>query len=376
MGGPRFSRSDFEKSKITFGITRDTDVTEAAERQVRVTGKLRPSVDPSQDVVRRSLMRFDPTADGHWIVTVGVPMPVESEVDTTGSMGNNVDIAMRNLPDTYELAAEMLPGYDPQLALGIFDDEVDQFILQRPQFEMTAEKIVGYLKDMAPGRDGGDAAEDPQYGLFAAAYLSDAYINRIGLKGYHFCISDATAHDRFSMENLVRVFGADVLERANENIKQHYSENRRITPAMIPGLTIKAVVQDLLKLSHAFFIQVKSYGIVRSFWENIYGRDRVITIKTTDYLPQVQAAIIGLTEGTLTLSDTGSWLRQHDVPDYTIQDLVDQLARIPLGAQANLRAKLEHPLPKAGDIFAQKTDLWPMSKDQSDMTQDGGIDWL
>ncbi len=376
MGGPRFSRSDFEESKITFGITSDTGVTEEAERQARVTGKLRSSVDPSQDVVRRSLMRFDPTADGNWIVTVGVPMPVESEVDTTSSMGDNVDIAMRNLPDTYELTAEMLPGYDPQLAMGIFDDEVDRFIFQRSQFEMTAKRIVGALKDMVPGRWGGDVAEDPQYGLFAAAYLTDAYINRIGLKGYHFCISDAPAHDRFSMKNLVRVFGADVLERANENIKQHYGENKRITAAMIPGLTIKAVVQDLLKLSHAFFIQVENRSTVRNFWKDIYGRDRVITIETTDYLPQVQAAVIGLTEGTLMLSDTGSWLRQHGVPDHMIQNLVDQLAKIPLGAQANLRAQLEHPLPKAGDIFAQKTDLWPISKDQSDTAQDGGIDWL
>lgn len=379
MGREVFSRSSFSESKRAFGITRDTGVTAKAEQQAKQTGKLLATVDPAHDVIRRSLMRFDERPGGGWIVTVGVPMPLESEVDTTGSMGNNVDISMKNLPDTYEMAAEVLPGYDPQMALGIFGDTSDKFIFQRPQFEMTAKAIVNYLKDMVPERDGGDWSEDPHYGLFAAAYLTDAYINRVGLKGYHFCISDADAHDHFTMNNMRRVFGEDVLDYVNANIQKCYGTNKHFTESRINSLRIGDVVEDLLTLSHAFFLQVKNdaSASVYDFWKEIYGRERVIQIPSTKYLPQVQAAIVGLTEETLTLGDAADWLVQHKVDRYTADSLTDQLARIPLGAQAILRANLEHPLPKAGDIFQKKTDLWSSSDSQATTTAgSGGIDWL
>lgn len=377
MGREVFSRSSFSESRRDFGITRDTGVTARAEQQAKQTGKLLATVDPAQDVIRRSLMRFDERPGGGWIVTVGVPMPLESEVDTTGSMGGNVDISMKNLPDTYEMAAEVLPGYDLQMALGIFGDASDKFIFQRPQFEMTAKAIVNYLKDMVPERDGGDWSEDPHYGLFAAAYLTDAYINRIGLKGYHFCISDADAHEYFTMSNMRRVFGGDVLEHVNANVQKCYGANKHFTEARINSLQIGDVVEDLLTLSHAFFLQVKSNANAYDFWKEVYGRERVIQIPSTEFLPQVQAAIVGLTEGTLTLNDAADWLAQHKVDRYMADSLAGQLARIPLGAQAILRANLEHPLPKAGDIFQQKTDLWPSSYSQVTTTaESGGIDWL
>lgn len=376
MGREVFSRTSFSETKRSFGITRETRVTEKAERQAQRTGKLLATVDPAHDVIRRSMMRFDERPGGGWIVTVGTPMPLESEVDTTGSMGNNVDISMRNLPDTYEMAAEMLPGYDLQVALGIFGDESDKFIFQRPQFEMTAQAIVNYLKDMVPERGGGDWSEDPQYGLFAAAYLTDAYINRIGLKGYHFCISDANAHDCFTMDNMRRVFGAEVLEHVNSNVQKCYGANKHFTESRINSLRIGDVVEDLLTLSHAFFLQVDDDSDAYGFWKEIYGRERVIQIPSTEYLPQVQAAIVGLTEGTLSLSNTAGWLVQHKVSQSMADELVDQLARIPLGAQATLRDKLEHTLPKTGDIYQSKTDLWPSSGDQIATAASGGIDWL
>jgi len=375
MGRETFSRSSYSETRRSLGITHDVKVTAKAERQAQETGKLAPTVDPAHDVIRRSLMRFDKSPSGGWIVTVGVPIPLESEVDTTGSMGNNVDISMKNLPDTYELAAEMLPGCDPQLAMGIFGDVLDRFVFQRPQFEMTAKAIVGYLKDMVPEREGHDLPEDPQYGLFAAAYLTNAYINRIGLKGYHFCVSDATAHNYFDMRNLRRVFGDDVLTHVNANVTECYGQNKHFTEARIESLKIGDVAKDLLTLSHAFFLQVESDEYVSSFWREIYGAERVIVIPTTRHLPQVQAAIVGLTEGTLSINDTAGWLRQHKVGERMAGELTDQLAKIPLGAQEILRAKLERPLPKAGDIFKSKTDLWPTDS-KTTTTEQGGMDWL
>lgn len=377
MGHDLFSKTEYHRALGSLGISKSSGpVTAKAEQQARHTGKLRESVDPAVDVIRRSLMRFDPRPGGGWLVTVGVPVPFETTTDTTGSMGKNVDIAMHNLPDTYALVAEMLPGYDLQMALGIFGDTADKFILQRPQFEMTAEKIVSYLADMVPERDGDDFPEDQHYGLFAAAYLTDAYINRIGLKGYHFCVSDAYAHNWFSMGDLKRVFGNSVLDYVNENVKRNFGENKFFTPEQIESLSIREVVQDLLKISHAFFLQVKDNVSTHSFWSEIYGENRIISIPDTHCLPQVQAAIVGLTEGTLTLENTEEWLTKHGVEKYTAASLTKSLSKIPIGAQELLRANLKRPLPKMGDVFSEKTDLWPADGDTLESEQSDRMSWL
>lgn len=358
MGYRNFSESEYERAKVTLGIE-EKHVTKEAEQQVSKTRQALRSVDPSVDTVRRSLMRFDPVGD-YWVVTVGVPLPFESECDTTGSMGDNVNITFKVLPQTFSLLKSVLPeGYDLHVSLGIFDDVCDPVIYQRPQFEMTAEKIVSYLRDLSPGRWGGDEPESPHYGLLAAAYLTDAYINRIGLKGYHFCISDATSHEKFKMNEMRRIFGDDVLNKLNENSVR---SGRQFTEQTIRSLTIEEVVNDLLRLSHAFFIQVGSTRKTEEFWTMAYSRERVIQIENTYFLPQVEAAIVGLTEGTLTLSVVKDWLQDNGMGSYTASELADQLARIPLGAQEVLRSKLDRPLPKTGDIYRTKADLWPMTE--------------
>ena len=79
-------------------------------------------------------------------MTVGCPMDIEVSVDSTGSMGDNVDRAMAALPRTYELCAAMLPGYDPQLALGFFGDVCDEFVLNRPGIDEAVEVLDKWLK--------------------------------------------------------------------------------------------------------------------------------------------------------------------------------------------------------------------------------------
>ena len=359
MGREIFSRIDYHRTRTARGIDKDTHVTRVAEQEARRTGKLRPSVDPSVDRIRRSLMRFEPLDDGTFRVTVGCPMTIETITDTTGSMGDNVDIAMKNLPETYGYVAEMLKGYDPHLALGIFGDVVDDFVLQRPQFEMTAQKLVDYLKDMVPEHGGGDSPEDPHYGLFAAAYLTSAYVNHIGLKTYHFLVTDATAHERFSYDTFVRIFGSGFLDSVHENGFEN------LTKESLSYLTIPEVVRDLKQRAHAFALIVGGSGHTRSFWEKIYGEDNVIMMGSTEYLPQVQAAIVGLTEGTLEFRDVASYLRQHQiVPRSVAEALATELGKINLKAQAVLRHKIEqsgHRIPRAGDIFESKTDLWPVN---------------
>lgn len=358
MGKDTFSRAAYTRSVAKFASS-DGPVTKGAEQQARKTGKLNPLVDPKEyGVIRPSRPRLEKQANGLWMLTVGTPMPIETRVDTTGSMGGNVDIALRVLPKGFELYGSVLPGYDPQIATGIFGDVQDYFVLCRPQFEMLAERIVEQLTLMVPERAGGDTPEDPHYGLFGAAYLIAAYIHRIGLKSYDFTVSDAPGRDTFNENQLRRIFGEEVFAKVKENGYQMDSND-------LP--TTKDVVQELLKHTHAFFLQVEHEKSTTAFWTEIFGRDRVVVLPSTELLPHVQATIIGLTEGTLTLDDVPEFLRVHNVEKADTAKIVRSVANIPLGAQAALPNFAKRP--QKGDLFREKTDLWPVPPTELDETE-------
>ena len=354
MGHDTFTRAAFTSARDEHVPRGSRTTTDRAEQKARKTGKLDPLVDPAgYNVIRRSLLRFEQRKDKLWQVTVGTSVPIETRLDTTGSMGGNVDIAMKVLPDAFELFAKVLPGCDIHVATGIFGDVSDNFVLCRPQFEMLAEKIVKQLTLMVPERDGGDSEEDPHYGLFGAAYLVDAYINRIGLKGYDYTISDATAHDDFDENQLVRIFGSEVFDKVVQNGHQI---NRHNLPS------IKEVVADLLKRAHAFFLQVGERPETTRFWSEIFGANRVIVLPRTEVAPHVQAAIIGLTEGTLNLQDVKKFLTDAGLGSSEAEKVVRSVANIPIGAQAALPNYNRRP--KKGDLFKEKTDLWPIDAEE------------
>ncbi|MDO4611988.1 MAG: hypothetical protein Q4B29_00795 [Candidatus Saccharibacteria bacterium] len=346
-------------------------VAEKARQQATETNKLDPSVDPAVQAIHRSLIRFEPHGE-KFRVTVGCPMNIESVCDVTGSMGENVQIMFGVLPETYDLIAKALPGYDPQLSLGVFGDVVDDYVLMRPQFEMTAEKIVEYCSHLFQSGTGGDSPEDPQYAMYGAAYLTNAYVNRIGLKGYHFLITDAPMHGTLSLSTLKRVFGHNVLELVAENNHQDAAEVAAIDPAIkglcnaaLEGLTGREIRdlemgqlhQDLSKIYHAFLIMVgdQSYDC----WKELYDKNHTIHIGSTRYLPQVQAAIIGLTEATIEPCDIEQFLVNSQVPKNQAQELTRQLLKVPYGEQRRLEETSGLKIPKKGDLFASKQDLQP-----------------
>ena len=372
MGSNRFSRAVYSATVETH-VPKGGSATGRAEQKARETGTLNPLVDPSgYGVIRRSLLRLNQREDGLWEVTVGTPVPIETRVDTTGSMGNNVDVALRVLPEAYELCSGVLPGCDVHMATGVFGDVRDRFVLCRPQFEMLAEKIVEQLTLMVPERNGGDFPEDPHYGLFGAAYLTAFYINRIGLKSYDFTVSDAPARDRLDEKTLRRVFGEEVFKKVAE-------AGHQINQSDLPST--KDVVRDLLDRAHAFFLQVGDEQQTSTFWSHVFGKNRVILLPSTELLPQVQATIIGLTEGTLALSDVESFLVKNNVPKGDAKKILRSVANIPLGAQAALPNFDRRP--NVGDLFREKMDLWPI--DPSEVPQEDApakgrgkkkVDWL
>lgn len=347
MGRATFSVESYHAARREYGVTHDTGVTKKAEQRAHDTGHLSEIVDPGINPVRCSNIRLDPHQK-KWVVAIGCPMDIEVSCDTTGSMGGEVDTEMAILPELCQAVAKVLYGYDPQLCLGIFGDICDNFVMCRPQFEMEAPRIVNYLKEMAPQRAGGDTPEDPQYAMFARAYLTDAYTNRIGLKGYHFIVSDATCHNYLDRETIKRIFGQEIFNNELKNMPQ------------IP--TVKAMIKDLKKKTHQFILVIKSYDVyddTADFWRNLCGEKSVIEISSTRQLPEVISAIIGLTEGTLDITD----LEQHLHDMQNDSSLIAQLSNIDIGAQAKLRHALPHPVPKTGDIFLNKTDLWPIQPD-------------
>lgn len=349
MGRRTFSREAFAKSAAPI-LESGESVTARSEKQAHATGKLNPLVDPQgYGVIRRSLPRLEQRPDKLWELTVGTPMPMETRIDTTGSMGGNVEIAFRVLPHSFEFCGSVLPGYDLQIATGIFGDVQDRFVLCRPQFEMEADKIVNQLTLMVPEKAGGDFSEDPHYGLFGAAYLTDTYIQKIGLKGYDFTASDAPAHDQFDECQFVRIFGEEVFDKVTEN-------GHQINIKDLP--TIKEVVQDLLKRAHAFFLQVGDASETTSFWKKMFGHNRTIVLPSTELMPQVQATIIGLTEGTLDLQQVPEFLQKANVSKSDATRIVRSVANIPIGAQAALPNFSKRP--QKGDLFREKGDLWPI----------------
>lgn len=379
MGRGTFSSTTFESARATHGADTGRPVTERAEQKARETGKLHPLVDPKglpqYGPVRLSKPRFEQQTSGLWLMTIGTPIPMETRVDTTGSMGHNVDVAMEVLPKAFELVTQMLPGYDLQVATGIFGDAyADRFVLCRPQFEMEAHKIVEQLTLMVPERSGGDATEDPDYGLFAGAYLVSAYINRIGLQGYDFTVSDADGRGHVEMNKLMAVFGEDVFEGMAQIGHQI---DRRHLPST------KEIVSALLKRTHAFFLQVGENLTTRRFWTDVYGVDRVVTLPDTRFLPHVQATIVGLTEGTLSLSDVVGFLTGNGMSQSSASRVSKSVANIPIGVQAALPNYSRRP--KAGDLFRTKEDLWPLTTEElsafaiktvSPEPEAGKVDWI
>lgn len=375
MGKDVFSRDMYGAASKKF-VAAEGPATARAEQKARETGKLNPLVDPAgYGVIRRSLPRFEKRGDGLWLLTVGTPMPIETRVDTTGSMGGNVDVALRVLPRAYELCSEVLPGYDVQIATGIFGDVQDRFVLCRPQFEMTAEKIVEQLTLMVPERAGGDTPEDPHYGLFGAAYLTDRHINRVGLKGYDFTVSDAPARNLLDERQLMRIYGDEVFDKVAENMGGPYGQTLAMDSR---SQTTTEIIQVLLSFAHAFFLQVEDSPETTRFWTGVFGKNRVVILPSTELLPQVQATIIGLTEGTLNLQEVKEFLTKNNVSESDAKRIVRSVAGIPIGAQAALSNFGKRP--QKGDLFKEKTDPWPI--DQSEVVPESpspsgdGPNWL
>lgn len=370
MGSYTGARSAY--TAVVDRVARDLSATHRAEEEVRQTHTLNPLVDPGAKnwgISRRSLLRFNPMSDGRFEVAVGLSVPVEIMLDTTGSMGSNVDIALRRIPDTRDyLQSVMRPGCEAHVATGVFNDVTDKFhdnsrgiVMTRSQFEMT-ERMAEQMTHHIPMRNGGgNGKEDSQFGLFGAAYLSSFYINRIGLRSYHFTITDDAAESFIDMQQLIRVYSEDVFEAVAAN-------GHALDPKHLPSTA--EVVQSLLTRCHAFCLLVNPEDRVTRYWTELMGADRVVMMPSTELVPEVISAIVGLTEGTLALSSVIAYLEERGVSKRDAEAIERSVRNIPIGAQTVLENF--NNIPTRGDIFHTKEDLWPVVRaaDRGDLDQD------
>lgn len=369
MGRNVLSSTDYRSvsQHATAGGTRSA-TTESEARVDRGEG-LDVTVDPRGfphlGPVRMSLPRFVELDNGLWQLTVGMPMPVETLLDTTGSMQDNVDIAFRVLPLEYALLTggetPVLGRYDVQICNACFGDVDDPHwkpgspVLCRSQFEMDV-KIAEQAAKLVPSRNGcGNGKEDPQFGLFGAAYLTKPTIIRYdGMRHYHFAVSDEPVAEYIDYAWLKAIYGDTFLDAVAQN-------GFDLAPNSIPHLA--TVVRTLQQRAHAFFLQVGNSPYVTVPWTRLYGKEHVIALPDgTRSIHLVKAAIIGLTEGVLTLSSTEAFLRANGAEQRTAKAIVRAVANIPIGAQT--LAPDFNRLPRAGDLFRNKTDLWPMTPEE------------
>jgi hypothetical protein len=387
MGRETGSRTKFENLYNTATRGGTTSATLGAERRLDEGLGLDPLVDPKGlphlGPVRMSLPRFDQVGK-FWRLTVGLPMPEETLFDTTASMGDNVDLAFRALPRDYDMLTSgsraVLGRYDVQIATAIFNDVEDRgtALLARSQFEM-ADKIAEQLAMLPPGRDGcGNQKEDPQYGLFAAAYLTAPAILKWGLLPYHFTVSDEPIATRIQRQLLERLFGEDVLDRIAEN---------GIDIDAADSYSTAETIDKLQERAHAFFLHVPGWqggsDRVHDQWVELYGEDHVVVLPgSTEYLHYVKTIIIGLTEGVLDLQSAVSFLKEHELDQRVAYNIVEAVEHIDLGAQA--RRPGFNDIPMAGALFREKTDTEPLSDDEAaealaeaaQSSEDEGPDWL
>jgi hypothetical protein len=337
------------RARATEATSRGSATFEGEQRAREGKG-LDPLVDPSKFEVIRGANNLLVPKDDKFVLEFGVAMPVETDADTTGSMGGNVEILFGAMPKTQNLLVQgtnaVLRRYHTQIATGVMQDKVDKFPYERSQFEPDNE-VERQMSLLVPEKGGGDSTEDYQVALFGVAYLTKASITQYGLRGYYFPVADAIGRDRLEKDVLEQVFGPSVWEKAFGTAK---------APQSLPSN--KDVAKKLLEDWHAFFLQVKTDPYTTRWWANLLGAERIVRLPRTEEIAEVEAVIIGLTEGVLDLQTAAEFLRNAKVSREKTVGIIEAVRGIPIGLQKTFPNFSK--IPMAGAIFADREDIWPI----------------
>ena len=250
----------------------------------------------------------------------------------------------------------VLRRYHTQMATGAVQDEGDKFPYQISQFEPDnmVEQQMGLL---VPEKGGGDTPEEYQVGLFGTTYLTRTSIAKYGLRSYYFPVGDVWGREELDERLLKRVFGPKVLELAFDGA----------VPQSLPST--EEVGKEMQKNWHGFFLQVERHSFTKKWWSKILGKERVVQLPRTEDLAEVQAVIIGLTEGVLDLKTAVDFLREANVSASEARAIVEACRGIPIGLQTTFPNF--DKIPMAGAKFASREDIWPIGTGVPSSTKPG-----
>ena len=316
-------------------------VHDAGEQVFRSTGKLDPNVDivGKTRVSRNSMVR----QGTKYVLKNGIALPIMSGFDGTGSMGENVEKAYYAIPKIEGMLKPLRTSYNTQVASAVWQDVQDHHpVVQMSQFE-SDERIAEQIRLLVPDKDGGDAIEDYDLGL---AYLwlatqTDLY-DFYGLKGYVFIVADMYGRGRVTKRGIKQYLGHDMQE---------------------DEVTTRKICQALLEKWHVYYFQVGGGGSeTKRWWAEKLGAGRVIDVPDSDYLAQVQAGAIYVTETERpTQAGLSKFLLSEESNDRRTAGNVWewlQAAEQNFGAQTQLEGYAD--IPKPGDEFEHFRHAWPL----------------
>ncbi len=327
----------------TAEVVRDSgsSVTALGEQRQRQGLSLHPHVDPkTHDGKRESFNVMVPQPNETFRLEFGIAMPLRSGLDMTGSMGGNIDIAFEVMPEIQRLLVQgddaPLGRYNAQFATATIEDEVDHYAYLHSEFEID-NRIEEQMRQFAPTRHGGDAPEEYLLHL----YYADRIVTSLagyGLKGYDFIVGDEIGRPYLTPSLVVKALGKPYLQSEVDRFE----------------LAARALAKW-----HLFFLQVENRPYTTTWWSELIGRERVVILPKTQDIAFVQAAIVGLTEGTLDLQTAGDFLTDIGrVEKARAAKIVRAVSHIPVRGQAQLPNFANIPL--AGTIFAHRDDIWPI----------------
>lgn len=323
-------------------------VTHRGEQRARRGEGLDALVNPlSHAGSREAVNLLIPQDDGKFLLRDGVAMPVLNLVDTTGSMGGNVEVAFKGLPDSIRMLVQsprsVLSRYHVQIATGVVQDVGDLFPLEISEFEPDNE-IENQMGLLVPEHNGHDETEDYQAALWYAAYRIRTSVVKYGIKGYCFVTGDEKGRGQMDSSLAKRI--ADVQLQSD-----------------IPSTKIGS---EIAKTWHPFYLQVGAKSHATGWWQQILGEEHVIMLPSDILcLAAVQSAIIGLTEGTLDLQSVADFLVAETAESQICRldkraaaEIARRISHIPVGAQQKLPGF--DRIPEKGSVFASRDDLWPV----------------
>lgn len=345
------AKEDFKETKAAMDAAGEA-VTGLGD-QARQEGKpLDRNVDPrSGGVQRLSYNYMEEALPTGWKLVRGIAVPVSTDLDATGSMHENFGIAFEAIPNVQRYLERLLERYHRQFSTGAIQDVYDQGLrggrvdnpvlaYQKTQYE-DDQRIYKQMRHFQLARNGDDSIEDHQLALWYMANRTKTDILRYGLLGYYFIISDEIGRDWVTAKDVKDVFGLD-LQAARVRTGD--------------------VAQKVLEMRHTFYLQVYSHSHTTSWWGEMIGRERVVILPETRLIPEVQAVIIGLTEGTLKdLSEARTFLEEDaHLSRRETESVLSAVIDVPKLAQASRPGF--NDIPKAGDVFAEERDVWPIGR--------------